>query len=46
MQKVKGRVHYFGKVADDQKGQAAIEQWLEQKDDLLAVVNPVLSLTG
>lgn len=38
--KVKGRVHYFGKVADDPKGQAALEQWLEQKDDLLAGREP------
>jgi integrase len=34
--KVKGKLHYFGKVADDPKGQAALERWLDQKDDLLA----------
>jgi len=34
--KVKGRFHYFGKVADDPKGEAALELWLDQKDDLLA----------
>jgi len=34
--KVRGKLHYFGKVADDPKGQAALEKWLEQKDDLLA----------
>jgi len=33
--KVKGRVFYFGKVADDPKGKAALEQWLDEKDDLL-----------
>ena len=38
--KVRGHVHYFGKVADDPKGQAALEQWLEQKDDLLAGREP------
>lgn len=34
--KVKGTVYYFGKVADDPKGVAALEQWLREKDDLLA----------
>jgi hypothetical protein len=34
--KVLGHVHYFGKIQDDPKGVAALEQWLEQKDDLLA----------
>jgi integrase len=34
--KVRGKFHYFGKVADDPKGTAALELWLEQKDDLLA----------
>ena len=38
--KVRGRVFYFGKVADDPKGQAALEQWLDQKDDLLAGHEP------
>jgi len=27
--KVRGRVDYFGKVADGPKGVAALEQWLE-----------------
>ena len=27
--KVRGKFHYFGKVADDPKGQRALEQWLE-----------------
>jgi integrase len=31
--KVKGKLHYFGVWADPQ---AALEKWLEQKDDLLA----------
>jgi len=38
--KVKGRFHYFGKVADDPKGEAAIALWNEQKDDLLAGRTP------
>ncbi len=34
-----GKLHYFGKAVPDDNGesaQAALEQWLEQKDDLLA----------
>ena len=38
--KVKDRVYYFGKVADDPKGVAVLELWLEQKDDLLAGREP------
>lgn len=34
--KVKGRRVYFGKVADDPAGKAALEKWLDQRDDLLA----------
>ncbi|MCI0491779.1 MAG: hypothetical protein L0Z07_02455, partial [Planctomycetes bacterium] len=34
--KVKGKHHYFGKVADDPKGTAALQLWLDQRDDLLA----------
>ncbi|MBM4128198.1 MAG: integrase [Nitrospira sp.] len=34
--KVRGKVHYFGKVADDPNGTAALEEWLRIKDDLLA----------
>ena len=30
--KIRGKVHYFGKVADDPKGERAIEIWLDQKD--------------
>ncbi len=29
--KVKGRFHYFGKVADDPKGVAALDRWLDKK---------------
>jgi integrase len=34
--KVRGQLRYFGKVADDPKGKAALELWLTQRDDLLA----------
>jgi integrase len=34
--KVRGEHHYFGKIADDPKGDKALVLWLEQKDDLLA----------
>ena len=34
--KIRGKLHYFGKVANDPKGSAALKLWLEQKDDLLA----------
>ncbi|MCX7429026.1 MAG: hypothetical protein NTW96_25795 [Planctomycetia bacterium] len=35
-----GRAHYFGKVADDPKGEKALERWNEEKDDLLAGREP------
>ena len=38
--KVRGRVYYFGKVADDPKGVAALEEWLRVRDDLLAGREP------
>ena len=37
---VRGERHYFGKVADDPKGEAALRLWLDQKDDLLAGRTP------
>ena len=33
--KVKGQLRYFGRIADDPSGQAALAEWIEQKDDLL-----------
>ena len=30
--KVRGRVYYFGKVASDPKGVAALEEWLRVKN--------------
>ena len=38
--KVRGKFCYFGKWADDPKGEAAIRLWLDQKDDLLAGRTP------
>jgi integrase len=38
--KVRGKLNYFGKCADDPKGDAAIEEWLRVKDDLLAGRTP------
>jgi integrase len=38
--KVRGKFVYFGKVADDPKGQAALDKWLDQKEDLLAGRTP------
>ena len=38
--KIKGKLHYFGRVADDPKGQVALDLWLAQKDDLLAGRTP------
>jgi len=34
--KVRGRLEYFGKVAGDPKGQAALAEWVRVKDALLA----------
>jgi len=38
--KIRGRVYYFGKVADDPKGQAAEEEYERGKDDLKAGREP------
>ena len=38
--KVRARAHYFGKVADDPEGAAALDEWLRVKDDLLAGRRP------
>ena len=44
--KVQGRVYYFGKIADDPKGQAALGEWLRVKDDLLAGREPRANTDG
>lgn len=38
--KVRQKLHYFGKIADDPDGQKALAKWLDQKDDLLAGRTP------
>ena len=38
--KVRGKFVYFGKVADDPKGEAALLLWLDRRDDLLAGRTP------
>jgi hypothetical protein len=38
--KVRGKRHYFGRVVDNPKGEAALAVWLEQKDELLAGRTP------
>lgn len=38
--KVRGKFIYFGKWANDPKGEAAVNQWLDKKDDLLAGRTP------
>jgi integrase len=44
--KIKGKFHYFGKVADDPNGEAALKLWAEDKDDLLAGRKPRRLQTG
>jgi len=38
--KIRGRLHYFGRWADDRRGARAAALWAEQKDDLLAGRTP------
>lgn len=38
--KVRGKLHYFGKVVGDPKGEAALQAWIDQRDDLLAGRTP------
>jgi len=33
--RVRGTLHYFGSWRDDPNGEAALQRWLDQKDDLL-----------
>ena len=44
--KVKGKFHYFGKIADDPDGEKALALWLDQKDDLLAGRRPRVKSEG
>lgn len=38
--KVRGKLVYFGKVADDPQGESALNRWLDEKDCLLAGRTP------
>ena len=44
--KIRGSFAYFGKVADDPKGERALQLWLDQKDDLLAGRTPRVTGDG
>jgi integrase len=44
--KVRGKFCYFGKWADDPKGEAAAKLWADQKDDLLAGRTPRITPDG
>ena len=44
--KVRGQMHYFGKVADDPEGKAALDKWLDEKDALLAGRTPRATSDG
>ena len=44
--KVRGKLVYFGRVADDPNGQVALAKWLDEKDDLLAGRTPRGKTTG
>ena len=44
--KVRQKLRYFGKVADDPEGEKALLAWLDQKDELLAGREPSAHLDG
>jgi hypothetical protein len=44
--KVRGKLCYFGKVADDAKREAALQLWRDQKDALLAGRTPRVTSDG
>jgi integrase len=44
--KVRGHVWYFGRITDDPKGEAALDQWGREKDDILAGREPGTSAEG
>jgi integrase len=44
--KIRGKLNYFGKIAGDKKGEAALDDWLLKKDDLLAGRTPRVSGDG
>jgi hypothetical protein len=44
--KIRGKFQYFGKVADDPEGRAALDKWLDQRDELLAGLTPRVKAEG
>ena len=44
--KVKGHLRYFGKWSSDPQGKAALDKWLDEKDDLLAGRTPRAKTEG
>jgi integrase len=44
--KVKGKLHYFGRIEGDTKGETALRLWLDQKDDLLGGRKPRVASGG
>ncbi len=34
--KMRGKTEYFGKIEDDPKGELALQEWLDQRDLILA----------
>jgi integrase len=44
--KVKGKFAYFGKVVDDPRGEAALQLWLKDRDELLAGRVPRSRIVG
>jgi integrase len=44
--KVRRRLHYFGKWANDPQGKVALKCWLDEKDDLLAGRTPHPKVEG
>jgi integrase len=44
--KIRGRLRYFGRVTEDPDGKTALENWLTQKDDLLAGREPMAKREG
>jgi integrase len=44
--KVRGKLLYFGRIADDPKGEAALNKWLDEREDRLAGRTPRANADG
>ncbi len=44
--KIRGKLIYFGRIAEDPKGEAALNKWLDEKEALLAGRTPRAHLDG